>query len=89
MKKKKVWLLRILVVAVVGISIITGHNNSLKAASSLGKDTLTIITSPDYPPYEFYDTKGGDRQIVGFDIDIAKTLAEKLGFKLQIMESDL
>ncbi|MBE9105615.1 transporter substrate-binding domain-containing protein, partial [Nostoc cf. edaphicum LEGE 07299] len=88
MKKKKVWLLTILVVAVVGISIITGHNNPLKAASPLGKDTLTMITSPDYPPYEFYDTKGGDRQIVGFDIDIAKTLAEKLGFKLQIMESD-
>ncbi|MHC5745509.1 MAG: ABC transporter permease subunit [Nostoc sp.] len=88
MKKKKVWLLTILVVAVVGISIITGHSNSLQAVSPLGKDTLTMITSPDYPPYELYDTKGGDRQIVGFDIDIAKTLAEKLGFKLQIMESD-
>jgi His/Glu/Gln/Arg/opine family amino acid ABC transporter permease subunit len=87
MKKEKGWLLTILVVAAVGI-IITGHSNSLKAVSSLGKDTLTMITSPDYPPYEFYDTKGEDRQIVGFDIDIAKTLAEKLGFKLQIMESD-
>ncbi|MBD2506450.1 ABC transporter permease subunit [Nostoc muscorum FACHB-395] len=93
MKRKKVWLLTILVVALV-VSIIE-HSNSLKAASPLGKDTLTMITSPDYPPYEFYDTKGGDvydglrlRQIVGFDIDIAKTLAEKLGFKLQIMESD-
>ncbi|MBN3898682.1 MAG: ABC transporter permease subunit [Nostoc sp. NOS(2021)] len=93
MKKKKVWLLTILVVVV--INMIIGHSNYLKAASSLGKDTLTMITSPDYPPYEFYNTKGGDvydglrlRQIVGFDIDIAKTLAQKLGFKLQIMESD-
>jgi len=87
-KKTKVWLLTILVVGIVVINIIVGHSNSLKAASSLGKDTLTMITSPDYPPYEFYDTKSGENQIVGFDIDIAKTLAEKLGFKLQIMESD-
>ncbi|MFN6469347.1 MAG: ABC transporter permease subunit [Nostoc sp. SerVER01] len=88
MKKTKVWLLMILVVGIVVINIITGYSNSLKAASSLGKDTLTMITSPDYPPYEFYDTKTGESQIVGFDIDIAKTLAEKLGFKLKIMESD-
>ncbi|RCJ14606.1 polar amino acid ABC transporter permease [Nostoc sp. ATCC 43529] len=88
MKKTKVWLLTILVVGIVAINIIAGHSNSLKAASSIGKDTLTMITSPDYPPYEFYDTKSGENQIVGFDIDIAKTLAEKLGFKLKIMESD-
>ncbi|MDZ8239655.1 MAG: ABC transporter permease subunit [Nostoc sp. ChiQUE01a] len=88
MKKTKVWLLMILLVGIVVINIITGHSNSLKAAASLEKDTLTMITSPDYPPYEFYDTKTGESQIVGFDIDIAKTLAEKLGFKLKIMESD-
>ncbi|BAZ33888.1 polar amino acid ABC transporter inner membrane subunit (plasmid) [Cylindrospermum sp. NIES-4074] len=74
--------------AMAVISIITGHSHSLKAASSLGKDTLTMITSPDYPPYEFYETQGSDRQIVGFDIDIAKTIAQELGFKLKVMESD-
>jgi polar amino acid transport system substrate-binding protein len=88
MKKTKIWLLTILVVVIAVLNIITGHSDSLKAASSLEKDTLTMITSPDYPPYEFYDTKTGENQIVGFDVDIAKTLAEKLGFKLKIMESD-
>ncbi len=87
MKKTKIWLLTILVVIVALINIITA-SDFLKAASPIGKDTLTMITSPDYPPYEFYDTKTGESQIVGFDIDIAKTLAEKLGFKLKIMESD-
>ncbi|WP_341526891.1 ABC transporter permease subunit [Nostoc sp. UHCC 0302] len=82
MKKRKVLLLTMLFAAIVTISAIA------QAAPSLGKDTLTLITSPDYPPYEFYDTKGGKRQIVGFDIDIANTLAQKLGFKLKIMESD-
>ncbi|MBD2168515.1 transporter substrate-binding domain-containing protein [Calothrix membranacea FACHB-236] len=70
------------------ISIVTGQSHSLNAASSVGKDPLILITSPNYPPYEFYDTQGGDRQIVGFDIDIAKSRAQKLGFKLQVMESD-
>ncbi|WGV26860.1 ABC transporter permease subunit [Halotia branconii] len=88
MKKRRVWLLTLLFAAMVAISVISNHSNSLQAASSIGKDTLTMITSPDYPPYEFYNTKGGDRQVVGFDIDIANTLAQKLGFKLKVMESD-
>ncbi|WP_138496864.1 ABC transporter permease subunit [Nostoc sp. PA-18-2419] len=88
MRITKVWLLTIFFAVIVAINIIAGYSESLKAASPLGKDTLTMITSPDYPPYEFYDTKTGESQIVGFDIDIAKTLAQKLGFKLQIMESD-
>ncbi len=88
MNKRKVWLLTMLFAAMVVTSIITGYSHSLKAASSLGKDTLTMITSPDYPPFEFYNTKKGERQIVGFDVDIAKTLAQQLGFKLKVMESD-
>ena len=88
MNKRKVWLLTMLFAAMVVISIITGDSHSLKAASSLGKDTLTMITSPDYPPFEFYNTQEGERQILGFDVDIAKTLAQQLGFKLKVMESD-
>jgi polar amino acid transport system substrate-binding protein len=79
----KIWLSAMLFAVVLVISIITSGQTS-----SLGKDTLTMITSPDYPPYEFYDTKAGNRQIVGFDIDVAKALTQELGFKLKIMESD-
>lgn len=87
MKKNKALLFTLLFVVAVAISTIIGHINPLRAAS-VGKDTLTMITSPDYPPYEYYDTQGGGRKIVGFDIDIANALAKKLGFKLQVMESD-
>lgn len=38
--------------------------------------TLTILTSPDYPPFESLD---GD-EYVGLDIEIAKAVAEKLGY---------
>lgn len=49
---------------------------------------LTMVTSPDYPPYEFYETKGQERKIVGFDVDIANAIAQELGFELTIQESD-
>lgn len=38
--------------------------------------TLTILTSPDYPPFESLD---GD-EYVGLDIEIAKAVAEKMGY---------
>jgi arginine/lysine/histidine transporter system substrate-binding protein len=88
MKKRKIWLLTALFAVMVAISAVIGHSNLSAATSSVGKDTLTMITSPDYPPYEYYDTKGGERKIVGFDVDIANYIAKELGFKLQVMESD-
>jgi His/Glu/Gln/Arg/opine family amino acid ABC transporter permease subunit len=87
MKKRKALLFTVLFAAMLAISIVTSYSNPLQA-SSVGKDTLTLITSPDYPPYEYYDTQGGDRKIIGFDIDIANTIAKQLGFQLKVMESD-
>ncbi|MDR3144121.1 MAG: transporter substrate-binding domain-containing protein [Puniceicoccales bacterium] len=43
---------------------------------------LVLLTSADNPPYEF--TRSGT--IVGFDIDLAKVIAEKLGKKLVIKD---
>jgi polar amino acid transport system substrate-binding protein len=44
-------------------------------------------TSPDYPPYENVDAKNNG-EIVGFDIDIAKAVAAKLGYELKIQSMD-
>ncbi|MEM6752786.1 MAG: ABC transporter substrate-binding protein/permease [Cyanobacteria bacterium P01_C01_bin.38] len=83
MKKRRLLLFTVILV----ISIIFGDYHST-IASSVGKETLTMITSPDYPPYEFYETKDGERKIVGFDIDIANYIAKELAFKLKITQSD-
>ncbi|MBV6628090.1 MAG: ABC transporter substrate-binding protein/permease [Rivularia sp. (in: Bacteria)] len=83
MKKRRLLLLSIILI----ISIILSNYHPINA-SSVGKETLTMITSPDYPPYEFYQTKNGDRQIVGFDIDIANYIKKELNFKLNIAQSD-
>ena len=52
------------------------------------QETLTMGTSPDYPPYEFKDTASGSSEVQGFDVDIANYVAKELGFKLEIKESD-
>lgn len=60
-------------------------------ASSPGGDetqTLVMATSADYPPYEFYETATGEGEPVGFDIDIAKSITEKLGYTLEIQDMD-
>ena len=56
--------------------------------SSSGKKVLNMVTSPDYPPYEYYNTASGERKIVGFDVDIANKIAGELGYELKINESD-
>jgi polar amino acid transport system substrate-binding protein len=44
------------------------------------QEEIVLLTSADNPPYEF--VRSGE--VVGFDIDLAKIIAEKLGKKLVI-----
>ena len=58
------------------------------ATYAQGKKTLTLATSPDYPPYEFKDTAVSGNKIIGFDIDIAKYITKKLGYDLKVVGMD-
>lgn len=50
---------------------------------------LTVVTSPDFAPYEFYvATDSGEYALAGFDMDLAKLIAEKLGLELEIIPMD-
>jgi len=52
---------------------------------TITEGVLTIATSPDFAPMEFVDaTKEGQDKFVGFDISLAKYLAEELGLTLEI-----
>jgi len=50
--------------------------------------TLTMATSPDYPPYEYKDTAVSGNEIIGFDVDIAKYITKELGYELKIIGMD-
>ena len=41
---------------------------------------LTVATSPDFAPYEFYSIdEDGNPTLAGFDMDLAKYIADKMG----------
>lgn len=75
MKKMFALLLAVLMVA----ALFTGCGKS-------SENVLTVATSPDFAPMEFCDvSKTGQDQYVGFDIMLAKYIAEELGMELEIL----
>ena len=49
----------------------------------LAAGKLTVATSPDWPPYEYYDD---NNNVVGTDVLMVKWMAEQLGIELEIKE---
>ena len=50
---------------------------------------LTMVTSPDFAPYEFYALDENDNPtLAGFDIALAQYIADKLGMELEIIPMD-
>jgi arginine/lysine/histidine transporter system substrate-binding protein len=79
-------------VSILAVGILAACGASEQPASSGGEagdsgsddeKVLIMGTSADYPPFEYIDTAKGD-DIIGFDVDLANALAEKLGYKVQV-----
>ncbi len=75
---------------VAGLTNINMPTLSAAGESSLDKikarGTIVLGTSADYPPYEFHATIDGKDVISGFDIEIAKKIADGLGVELEIKD---
>ncbi len=55
------------------------------AKKDSSKPTLTVAISPDFSPMEFVDTtKSGQDQYIGFDVMLAKYIAQEMGRELVI-----
>lgn len=83
---KKINLFNIILAVLVAFTIIMGQGLTHYVTAQQQK--LTMVTSADYPPYEFRDTASGKNEIIGFDIDIAKNIAQELGYQLEIKDTD-
>jgi polar amino acid transport system substrate-binding protein len=73
------------VVLMMAILVACGGKNE-EAGNANGKKELVMGTSADYPPYEDVDVS--TEEIVGFDVDIAKYIGEKLGFTVKVENMD-
>lgn len=78
---------------ILSISLLAGCGTSDDSANTSGSETkkekkvLTMGTSADYPPFEYIDTEKGE-EIIGFDVEIAKAVTDKLGYELKILDMD-
>lgn len=77
-------ILSLVVLAACGTS--DDNATGSKEGTDSSKKVLTMGTSADFPPFETIDEKTGE--YIGFDIDIAKQIADKLGYELKIENMD-
>ncbi|HEY8363490.1 MAG TPA: transporter substrate-binding domain-containing protein [Tissierellaceae bacterium] len=97
--KKKISILLVLALLMTSIlsgcgkkadDMISGDDNvesyTLEGIKKKGK--IIMGTSADYPPFETHAMIEGKDQIVGFDIELAKYIADELGVELEIKEMD-
>ena len=57
--------------------------------NTLTPGVLTVATSPDFAPYEFYVVDAnGEYQLAGFDMALAQYIADYLGLKLEVIPMD-
>lgn len=48
-------------------------------------DTFAVALTGKYPPFSFPDSEG---RLVGFDVDVSKAIAERLGKKIKIVRTE-
>ena len=70
--------LALITLTLIAVSALTGCGTASPQSNS--EKTLIIGMNPNFPPFEF--TQGKD--YVGFDVDLSKAIAEKLGMKPEI-----
>lgn len=73
MKKNKI----LKMISILGISVLA---MGLFAGCSKEKDVIVMGTNAEFPPFEYRE----GTEIVGFDVEIAKAVAKKLGKELVI-----
>ena len=56
---------------------------------TINQGKLTMVTSPDFAPYEFYSLdEAGNPTLAGFDIALGQYIADYLGLELEIITMD-
>jgi len=57
------------------------QGTKLQEIKDAGK--IVIGTNSGYPPYEFFDTRDGKKELVGYDIDLGNKIAQELGVEVE------
>ncbi|SFP73896.1 amino acid ABC transporter substrate-binding protein, PAAT family [Butyrivibrio proteoclasticus] len=96
MKKKIVSLFMASMMAILAVGCGSSSSTTNESAdgansgvSTVTAGKLTVATSPDFAPYEFYAVdESGTPQLAGFDIALAQYIADYLGLELEVVPVD-
>jgi len=83
-------IISVLLVVVLALSLIAcGGSSAENKYNTIEAGKLTVATSPDYAPYEFYAIGAdGAATLAGFDIELVKYIADYLKLELEIIPMD-
>ncbi len=76
------------VLAVGGTAFAEEAKPELPEFTTVTEGKLTVATSPDFAPYEFYAIVDGEPVLAGFDVALAGFIADYLGLELEIIPMD-
>lgn len=85
--KRRQFLVTTFLSTALTVAVAACNSNSTAGGGGNSKK-LVMATSADYPPYEYVDSASGSQEIMGFDVDIAKYITNKLGYELEIQNVD-
>lgn len=66
--------------SIFAATMVVAMTATLAGCGGEEKETLTMATNAEFPPYEFHE----GQDIVGIDAEIGAAIAEKLGYNFQI-----
>lgn len=69
---------------VIGASAMVAMPTQARDLPEIRDDVFQVANSGAYPPFSFVNTQG---ELVGFDVDIAEALAEKMGVEVEVQSS--
>ena len=83
----------VIIVAAIAIPSVINSNNSVEpvagddapAYTLVTDGTLTVATEGTYKPFSYHDETG---ELVGYDVEVSKAVAEKLGLEVDFQETE-
>jgi arginine/lysine/histidine transporter system substrate-binding protein len=88
---RKIWIFALLVGVAWGMTLflVSGKSqSSILLAARDDRPQLVMATSSEYPPFNYRDTATGSDDIIGFNIDLANAIADRLGYELEVLDTD-
>ncbi len=86
---KKILALALSLILCLSFAACSAGTKSGTEVTTVAEGKLTVATSPDFAPYEFYSVDAaGNLSLSGFDISLAQAVADHLDLELEVIPMD-